>query len=176
MIDSDLHETIALIKERHKIFLEKKKKNLSYLNLASKKKELPYLFKAREFATQLYESKKKEDEEYDSEFLNELTEEIFENIKPTKIVDQKALKEIKEDQRSYKSKDVYDMIAGYKEGISNMYRELRGEHRGHHNCWEILSNEYKNLNIDCNYDSGDNSSNYEFKDLKYDGYSIGDIC
>ena len=176
MSDSDLHNAIALIKKVHKKFLEKKRKNISYLHLANKKKELPYLFKAREFATELYQSKKQDDEEYDFEFLNELTAEIFENIKPIKIEDQKALKENKEDQRSYKSKDVYDMIAGFKEGILNKHRELRGQHRGYHNCWEILSNEYRSMNIDCSFDSGDDSLNYEFKDLKYDGYSIGDIC
>ena len=45
MIDSDLQETIALIKERHKIFLEKKVKEkeeefkkTSYLDLAKQKK------------------------------------------------------------------------------------------------------------------------------------------
>ena len=44
MIDSDLQETIALIKERHKIFLEKKVKEkeeeitkTSYLDLATTK-------------------------------------------------------------------------------------------------------------------------------------------
>ena len=86
MIDSDLQETIALIKERHKIFLEKKVKEkeeefkkTSYLDLAETKKDLKYLIKAKHIVTSSIEkiTEKGIDLEYDDEVLNELTKEVF---------------------------------------------------------------------------------------------------
>ena len=33
----------------------------------------------------------------------------------------------------------------------------------YHRCWEVLDNEYKNMNINCNADSGDDFKKYELK-------------
>ena len=86
MIDSDLQETIALIKERHKIFLEKKVqekeeefKKTSYLDLAETKKDLKYLIKAKHIVTSSIEkiTEKGIDLEYDDEVLNEVTLERY---------------------------------------------------------------------------------------------------
>ena len=85
MIDSDLQETIAFIKERHKIFLEKKAKEKeqefkksSYLDLAETKKDLKYLVKAKDIVNSSIEkvTEKGIDLEYDDEEVKTLTEKF----------------------------------------------------------------------------------------------------
>ena len=47
----------------------------------------------------------------------------------------------------------------------------------YHRCWEVLDNEYKNMNIDCNADSGDDYKKYEIDNLinNFQGLSLGDM-
>ena len=177
MIDSDLQETIALIKERHQIFLEKKVKEkeeefkkTSYLDLAKTKKDLKYLIKAKDIVTSSIDkiSEKGIDLEYDDEVLDELTKEVFEKIKPTEIKDPRFVVQDNIHKGNYHSRDVYEMIAG-------RFKARKGS--DYHRCWEVLDNEYKNMNINCNADSGDDFKKYEFENLKnsYQALSLGDI-
>ena len=120
MIDSDLQETIALIKERHKIFLEKKVKEkeeeitkTSYLDLATTKKDLKYLIKAKDIVTSSIEkiTEKGIDLEYDDEVLNELTKEVFEN-KTDESKDPKFIVQDNTHKGNYHSRDTFEMLAG----------------------------------------------------------------
>ena len=177
MIDSDLQETIALIKERHKIFLEKKAKEkeeefkkTSYLDLAETKKDLKYLIKARDIVKTSIENVKEKgfELEYDDEILNELTSEVFEKIKPVNNKDPKFIIQENIHKGNYHSRDTFEMIAG----------KIKAKNRSiYDRCWEVLDNEYKNMNIDCNADSGDDYKKYEFENLKnsYQALSLGDI-
>ncbi len=177
MIDSDLQETIALIKERHKIFLEKKVqekeeefKKTSYLDLAKTKKDLKYLIKARDIVKTSIENVKEKgfELEYDDEILNELTSEVFEKIKPIKNKDPKFIIQENIHKGNYHSRDTFEMIAG----------KIKAKNRSiYDRCWEVLDNEYKNMNIDCNADSGDDYKKYEFENFKnsYQALSLGDI-
>ncbi len=177
MIDSDLQETIAFIKERHKIFLEKKVKEkeeeitkTSYLDLATTKKDLKYLLKARQIALQAQEKRKEEDEDFelDDELINFFTKSIFEKIKPVEVKDPKFIIQENIHKGHYHSRDTYDMIAG-------RLKSRNGSE--YHRCWEVLDNEYKNMNIDCNADAGDNYKSYEIENLKnnYQALTLGDI-
>ena len=177
MIDSDLQETIALIKERHKIFLEKKVKEkeeeitkTSYLDLATTKKDLKYLIKAKDIVTSSIEkiTEKGIDLEYDDEVLNELTKEVFEKIKPVESKDPRLIVQENIHKGNYHSRDTFEMLAGKIKSKNRSYIDR---------CWEVLDNEYKNMNIDCNADSGDDYRKYEFENLKnsYQALSLGDI-
>ena len=177
MIDSDLQETIELIKERHKIFLEKKVKEkeeeitkTSYLDLAETKKDLKYLIKAKHIVTSSIEkiTEKGIDLEYDDEVLNELTKEVFEKIKPVESKDPRFIVQDNIHKGNYHSRDTFEMLAG----------KIKSKNRSvYDRCWEVLDNEYKNMNIDCNADSGDDYRKYEFENLKnsYQALSLGDI-
>tara|TARA_B100001989_G_C24358133_1_gene373094 strand:- start:120 stop:656 length:537 start_codon:yes stop_codon:yes gene_type:complete len=177
MIDSDLRETIEFIKERHKIFLEKKAKEKeqefkksSYLDLAETKKDLKYLVKAKDIVTSSIEkvTEKGIDLEYDDEVLNELTKEVFEKIKPIENKDPRFIVQDNIHKGNYHSRDTFEMLAGkIKSKNGTVYDR----------CWEVLDNEYKYMNIDCNADSGDDYQKYEFENLKnsYQALSLGDI-
>ena len=177
MIDSDLQETIARIKKVHQNFLEKqiKKKEdeitkTSYLDLAKTKKDLKYLIKARDIVKTSIENVKEKgfELEYDDEILNELTSEVFEKIKPVKNKDPKFIIQENIHKGNYHSRDTFEMIAG----------KIKAKNRSiYDRCWEVLDNEYKNMNIDCNADSGDDYKKYEFENLKnsYQALSLGDI-
>ncbi len=177
MSDSDLHNTIALIKKVHEKFLdnkikleEEKIKKTSYLDLAKTKKDLKFLIKARNIVTSSIEriEDKGIDLDYDDEILHELTKEVFEKIKPTEIKDPRFIIQDNIHKGNYHSRDVYEMIAG-------RLKARKGS--DYHRCWEVLDNEYRSMNIDCNADSGDDFKKYEFENLKnsYQALSLGDI-
>lgn len=177
MNDSDLQKTVEILKVRWKNFLEKKTKEeeekikeTSYLDLAKTKKELKFLIKARNIVTTSIEkiSDRGFDIEYDDEILDALTKEVFEKIKPVETKDPIYIIRDNIHKGNYHSRDVYDMIAGRikpKKGIE------------YHRCWEVLDNEYKNMNIDCNADSGDDFKKYEIDNLinNFQGLSLGDM-
>lgn len=177
MIDSDLQKTIKFIKDRHKIFLEKKIKEgeeeilkTSYLDLAKTKKDLKYLVRARDIVKTSIENVKEKgfELEYDDEILNELTSEVFEKIKPVEKKDPRFIILENVHKGNYHSRDTFEMIAGKIKAKNNYIYDR---------CWEVLSNEYENMNIDCSSDAGDDFKKYEFENLKnnYQGLSLGDI-
>jgi hypothetical protein len=177
MIDSDLQETIELIKVRHKIFLEKKIKEqeeeilrTSYFDLAKSKKDLKYLLQSRQIALQALEKRKDEDEDFelDAELIDFFTRSIFEKLKPVELKDPKFIIQDNVHKGNYHSRNIYEMIAG-------KIKSRNGSE--YHRCWEVLNNEYLKMNIDCNSDSGDNYKDYEFENLRndYQALTLGDI-
>ncbi|MDC0418800.1 hypothetical protein OAM15_04155 [Pelagibacteraceae bacterium] len=177
MIDSDLQKTISFIKDKHKIFLEKKIKEKeaqilknSYLDLAKSKKDLKYLLLAREIALQAQEKRKDEDEDFelDEELLDFFTRSIFEKLKPVELKEPKFIIQDNIHKGNYHSRDIHEMIAGK---ITNRNGSV------YHRCWEVLENEYVNMNIDCNSDSGENYRDFEFENLRnvYQALRLSDI-
>ena len=172
MKDSDLQNRIAFIKERWKIFLEKKLidkeenfKKTNYLDLAETKKDLSYLIKAREIVLDSAENIKEKgvNLNLNDEVLYELTREVFERIVPKKIKNlNKFLKE-EIHKGNYHSRDTHKMIAGKFHPSNSREYDL---------CWEVLSNEYFSMNICGDDDSGDNYSSYEFRSNKYNYESM----